>query len=122
MAQETVQKFKAEPLFGTAYEVTEADIIQDAQEKAQSFSQFKECDTITYGMVPTFRDLSTMADDVWRGAMGVWPIDEGQGFEIWCDTFEAEIERLGFYITGDEGDGTVTWLHVKDCKCAVEEE
>ena len=120
MSQEQVKKFKLRPLFGKEYEITEQEIEKDARATAQRFNGFDKCDTITYGMYPAYRDLSQVADDCYHAEDdGALTID---AFEIWAETFDDEIEKLGFSITGDEGDGTVCWLHVANCKCFESEE
>ena len=116
MSTEVKQVFNAVTMSGKAYTVTEQEIIDDATRTAEEFKDAKECGTITYGMVSTYRDLSKLADDIWRGD------DEGTAFEIWPATFEKKIEGYGFSLMGDDGDGTVTWLHVKDCDCFPEDE
>jgi len=108
---DTEKIYFCSPLFGEDYELTAEQIIEDSKEVARSFEDLKECTTITYGMYPPFRDLSPYADDLWRGDQ------TGEGFDLWCDVFETEIENMGFYLTGDEGDGTVVWLHTPNCQC-----
>ena len=123
MSQEQVRKFKLRPLFGKEYEITEQEIEKDARETAQRFNGFDKCDTITYGMYPAYRDLSQVADDCYHEQVVDQPEVGSYGaFEIWAETFDEEIEKLGFSITGDDGDGTVCWLHVANCKCFESEE
>ena len=45
-----------------------------------------------------------------------------EGFDLWVESFHEEIEKLGFSLSGDEGDGTVMNIHIKNCKCFEEEE
>ena len=112
--QKQEEKYLASPLFGKDYFLTEAEIKLDAIETAKQFENSKSCGTITYGMVPAYRDLSSFADDLWRSGSEIGGYTT---FEYWADTFEETIEGLGFSLDEDEEDGTVVWLHVQDCKC-----
>lgn len=66
-----------------------------------------ECgQTLTYGMVPAYRDLDTRVDDLYHADEEGWSFNE-----TFANTFEATIyDETMWLVTGDEGDGTVTHL------------